>query len=72
MASVAVVDGEVLVLDRVSRIEVAVFAAGDVVVVVVNVVVVVIAGWSNVSAVIVVVVVDADLVDAGLVLLLSI
>ena len=72
MASVAVVDGEVLVLDRVSRIEVAVFAAGDVVDVVVNVVVVVIAGWSNVSAVIVVVVVDADLVDAGLVLLLSI
>ena len=70
MASVAVVDGEVLVLDRVSRIEVAVFAAGDVVVV--NVVVVVIAGWSNVSAVMVVVVVDADLVDAGLVLLLSI
>ena len=71
MASVAVVDGEVLVLDRVSRIEVAVFAAGDVVVV--NVVVVVIAGWSNVSAVmVVVVVVDADLVDAGLVLLLSI
>ena len=70
MASVAVVDGEVLVLDRVSRIEVAVFAAGDVVVV--NLVFVVIAGWSNVSAVMVVVVVDADLVDAGLVLLLSI